>query len=196
MSKYHKMATQRVWKLSGINLVQPRPRKTQPKDTFDKWSIYTHDTVQIMSGENAGERGKVIRIDRKNNLVFVEGKKTVKKHIPVTPQTPQGGTFSMESGIHVSNVSLVDPHQDVPTRVRFELVKDETTEKMVRRRLSRRTGLEIPRPAFDPTEMEKARKKDNSVDTLLDAVKEQTYFPSLANPPLPGDLRLKNHGLW
>ncbi|KAI9189899.1 39S ribosomal protein L24, mitochondrial [Blastocladiella emersonii ATCC 22665] len=196
MSKYHKMVSQPLWKLKGYNLIQPKVPKVQPKDVVKRWNIFMHDDVMVMSGANKGEKGKVINIDKSRNLVFVEGKKLIKKHIPITPQTPRGGTYPMESGIHVSNVALIDPKDGQPCSVRWERVEDPATGKLIRRRISKLSSLEIPRPKFDPSELEKKRIKDNKCDTLLEAAQEQTYFPTLASPPVPGDLRLKGHGLW
>ncbi|KNE55014.1 ribosomal protein L24 [Allomyces macrogynus ATCC 38327] len=198
MSKFHKLVSPPVNKIKGINMIQAKLPKVQYKDRVPaaKWNLYKGDEVIVISGKDKGQKGKIIDMDREKMLVYVKDLKTVKKHVPKTPQTPSGGLFPMETGIHMSNVALIDPKDGMPCRVRWEKEKDQMTGQLVRRRISKRSGIDIPKPVFDPALLDEKRKKDNPVDTLAEAVKEQTFFPLLNSPPVPGDLRLKGHGLW
>merc|ERR1712025_1105381 len=94
------------------------PPKVAAKDIFRAWKIKRGDTVQVMVGKDKSKQGKVIKVQRKKNTVVVEGCNLVKRHIKSTANQ-QGGIATRESPLHVSNVSLVDPNDSLPTRVRL-----------------------------------------------------------------------------
>ena len=83
--------------------------------------IRTDDQVLITSGKDKGKQGKVIRVDPKRRRVFVEGANIVKRHqrprSMSDAQTGQAGIIEKEGPIDVSNVILVDPTDNKPTRV-------------------------------------------------------------------------------
>lgn len=76
------------------------------------------DNVQVMAGKDKGKRGKVLRVVRDADRVVVEGVNMVKRHQRPTPQNPQGGIVEKEMPIDMSNVMIVDPKTDKPTRIR------------------------------------------------------------------------------
>jgi large subunit ribosomal protein L24 len=84
------------------------------------------DNVQVMSGKDAGKRGRVLRVEPKRNRLYVEGLNIVKRHQrPRTMKESQrggkiGGVIEKEGPIHVSNVMLLDPKQNRPTRVTID----------------------------------------------------------------------------
>ena len=80
------------------------------------------DTVIVISGKNKGQRGKVLRVLHKTGRVVVERIAMVKRHTKPTQKNPQGGIIEKEGSLHLSNVMLLDPGTDKPTRVR---VKEE-----------------------------------------------------------------------
>ena len=88
--------------------------------------IRRDDTVEVMSGKDKGKTGKVLRVEPKKNRVFVEGMNMQKRHQrPRTLRDTQradavGGVIEREGPIHISNVMLVDPKSNKPTRVRIE----------------------------------------------------------------------------
>jgi large subunit ribosomal protein L24 len=69
--------------------------------------IKANDTVKIITGEDRGSTGKVLRVDRKANKLVVEGMNRVYKHVRRSQKNPQGGRLSKEMPIAVSNVLLV-----------------------------------------------------------------------------------------
>lgn len=79
------------------------------------------DTVQLISGHDKGKRGKVVRVSVADEKVLVEGFNQAWKHIKPTQQNPKGERRRIDRPVHVSNVMLVDPDTDKPTRVRFEM---------------------------------------------------------------------------
>jgi large subunit ribosomal protein L24 len=102
--------------------------------------IRSEDEVIVIGGKDRGKRGKVLRVDPKKERVFVEGLNMVKRH-----QRPQqtaggptaGGVIEREGPIHVSNVMLIDPKDDKPTRVGTELVDGK------RVRVAKRSGQRL-----------------------------------------------------
>ena len=81
--------------------------------------IRRDDEVVVISGKDRGKSGKVLRVDAEKRRVFVEGLNLVKRHQKPTPQRPnvQAGVISSEGPIHISNVMLLDPQSNKPTRV-------------------------------------------------------------------------------
>ena len=88
--------------------------------------IRRDDTVEVISGKDKGKTGKVLRVEPKKNRVFVEGMNIQKRHQrPRSLRDTQraeavGGVIEREGPIHISNVMLVDPKSNKPTRVRIE----------------------------------------------------------------------------
>jgi large subunit ribosomal protein L24 len=79
--------------------------------------IKREDTVLIISGNDKGKRGRVLRVYPEQDRIIVEGVRMMKKHTKPTQRDPQGGIIEREASLHVSNVMLVDPKNDEPTRV-------------------------------------------------------------------------------
>ena len=69
--------------------------------------IKANDNVKVISGEDRGTRGKVLRVDHEASKLVVEGVNRVYKHVRRSQRNPQGGRLSMEMPISVSNVMLV-----------------------------------------------------------------------------------------
>jgi large subunit ribosomal protein L24 len=101
--------------------------------------IRTDDRVLVTSGKDKGKEGKVIRVEPKRRRVYVEGVNIVKRHqrprSMTDAQTGQAGIIDKEGPIDVSNVVLLDPADDKPTRVGVRLGDDGR-----RVRYSKRTG--------------------------------------------------------
>jgi large subunit ribosomal protein L24 len=102
--------------------------------------IRTEDTVVVIAGKDKGKTGKVIRTDPKKDRVFVEGLNMVKRHQRPIPgrQNMPVGVIEKEGPIHVSNVAIVDPKDNKPTRI--GITRDDEGR---RKRVSRRTGSEL-----------------------------------------------------
>ncbi len=104
-----------------------------------KMQITKGDTVRVMTGEDAGTEGTVLRVLPKSNRVVVEGVNTVTKHKRATAAA-EGGIIKFPAPIHASNVMLLDPKSGEPTRVRRKKDKDGSVE-----RLSVKSDQPIPR---------------------------------------------------
>ena len=80
------------------------------------------DTVQVITGNDAGKTGRVIKVFIDRDRIVVEGVNIVKKNARPTQDTPQGGIIEKEATIHVSNVMLVAGGK--PTRVGYKTLED------------------------------------------------------------------------
>ncbi len=81
------------------------------------------DEVVVIAGREKGRRGKVLTVLPEAQRVVVQGVNVVTKHVKPSRQNPQGGIQKREAPIHLSNVMLVDPESNEPTRVRFKLLE-------------------------------------------------------------------------
>ena len=105
--------------------------------------IRSDDQVKVVSGKDKGKTGRVLRTDPKRSFVYVEGLNIVKRH--ERPRSVKeasrggevGGIVEKEGPIHVSNVALLDPQDNKPTRVGVRREGDK------RERYSKRTGAAI-----------------------------------------------------
>ncbi len=103
-----------------------------------KLHIKKGDTVTVISGNNKGQKGRVLEVIRKTDRAIVEGVNMIKKHTKPNAAMPQGGIVVREAPVHISNLMLVEPKTGKPTRVGRKL-NDEG--KLVR--ISKKSGEEI-----------------------------------------------------
>ena len=83
------------------------------------------DNVEVVTGKDAGKRGRVLRVDRDRERVVVEGVNMIKRHTRPNPQKRiQGGIVEREAPIHMSNVMVVSPDSGRPTRVGIKVLDD------------------------------------------------------------------------
>lgn len=96
--------------------------------------IRKNDTVEVVSGKDRGKRGRVLQVHPKKSLILVEGVNRVKRHTKPNPQRNiKGGILERENPLHISNVMLVDPDTDRPTRVGIEVRANGTRVRIARR---------------------------------------------------------------
>ena len=90
------------------------------------------DSVEVIAGRDKGKRGKIVRMLIKNNRAVVEGVNVVKRHLRPTQANPQGGITNKELPIHLSNLMIVDPKKDRPTRISMKKTEVKGKTRMVR----------------------------------------------------------------
>ena len=73
-----------------------------------QYKVKKGDTVEVIAGEQSGERGEVLSIDRKKGRVVVKNINMVKKTMPKTQENQRGGIVEKEASINISNVMVVD----------------------------------------------------------------------------------------
>ena len=81
------------------------------------------DKVEVIAGASKGKQGKITKILRNENRVIVEGCNIVKKHNKGNGQQT-GGILEVEAPIHASNVMILDPKTNKPTRIGHTIDKD------------------------------------------------------------------------
>ena len=96
------------------------------------------DKVVVITGKDRGKRGEIRKVLPKFNRVVVEGLNIVKKHQRARSQGQQSQIVEREAPLHISNVMLIDPNTDEPTRVTFRAREDGTLV-----RVGKRSGEDI-----------------------------------------------------
>jgi large subunit ribosomal protein L24 len=95
--------------------------------------IRKDDTVEVLAGDDKGTRGRVLRVLRDEGKVVVEGVNRVYRHLKPSRRNPQGGRLSKEMPVQVSNVALIDPQTNRPTRVGVKYLDDGTKVLVAKR---------------------------------------------------------------
>ena len=103
-----------------------------------KLHIKKCDTVVVLSGEDKGKTGKVLKVLKEKQRAIVEGVNIVTKSAKPSAKNPQGGFTKIEAPIHISNLSLIDPKSGKPTRIAIKVNEDG---KKVR--IAKKSGQEI-----------------------------------------------------
>lgn len=80
-------------------------------------NIKTGDKVRVIAGKDKGKEGTVTKTIAAKDRVVIEGVNMIKKAQKASQSNPQGGIVEVEAPIHVSNVMLIDPSSNQPTRV-------------------------------------------------------------------------------
>ena len=83
--------------------------------------IKKEDQVIIISGKYRGKKGKVLRVLPQKDKAVVEGANLVKKHVRPKRSGEKGQVIQMPSPLPVSNLKLICPHCEKPTRVGFKI---------------------------------------------------------------------------
>ena len=101
-----------------------------------KIRIQRDDQVRIVAGKDRGKSGRVLRVDRKNGRVLVEGVNIVKKAMRKKRENDRGGIVELEAPVHISNVMLVSKNGTV-TRIGFRVEKGRKV------RIAKKTGEQL-----------------------------------------------------
>jgi large subunit ribosomal protein L24 len=83
--------------------------------------IRKDDQVLVIAGNHNGKKGRVLKIFPEKERLIVEGVNLIKRHMRPTQRNPQGGIIEKEGTIHASNVMLVCPKCNTPTRINFQI---------------------------------------------------------------------------
>ena len=83
------------------------------------------DTVEVISGKDAGKQGRVLVVDRSRERLVIEGVNMIKRHTRPNPQkNVKGGVVEREVPIHASNVMVVSPDSGRKSRVGIQILDD------------------------------------------------------------------------
>lgn len=103
--------------------------------------IMKGDRVRVIRGNYRDMEGTVLEVLRDAGRVRVEGVNMRKRHTRPSEANPEGGIITFEAPVHVSNVMLIDPSSDEPSRLRMRVEPDGTKE-----RIAVKTGNPVPKP--------------------------------------------------
>ena len=95
-------------------------------------NIVKNDTVLVVSGNEKGKQGRVLKTFPKTKRVIVEGVKLIKRHTKPSQKNPQGGIIEKESAVHVSNVMVVCPKCGNVIRVKHKLLESGKSMRVCR----------------------------------------------------------------
>ena len=98
-----------------------------------KYRIKKDDQVKVIAGKDKGKIGRVLRVDRENGRVLVEGVNLARKAMRKKRQEDRGGIIDIEMPVHISNVMLMTRGGD-PTRVGTKVENGRKT------RIARKSG--------------------------------------------------------
>jgi large subunit ribosomal protein L24 len=79
--------------------------------------IKKEDTVQVMTGSEKGKKGRVLAVLPAKQKVLIERIRMIKRHMKPSKQYQQGGIIEKEAPMHISNVMIVCPKCEKPTRI-------------------------------------------------------------------------------
>ncbi|MDR1792801.1 MAG: 50S ribosomal protein L24 [Bacteroidales bacterium] len=102
-----------------------------------KIHIKKGDTVRVLSGDDRGQTGKVLKVEVEKYRAFVEGVNMVSKNTKPSAKSPQGGIIKKEASVHISNLMVIDSKGE-PTRIGR---RKNDAQKTVR--YSKKTGEDI-----------------------------------------------------
>ena len=97
--------------------------------------IRKNDMVRVISGNDKGMEGKILKVFPDSNRVIVEKVNLIKRHTKASKDVPQGGIIEKEGPINASNVMLVCPNTGKATRIGKDILSDGS-----RARVSKQSG--------------------------------------------------------
>jgi len=104
-----------------------------------KTPVRKDDEVIVIGGKDRGKRGRVLQVLPEKNRLLVEGVNMIKRHTRANPQKNiKGGIVEREAAIHASNVMLLDPETNEPTRIGSKKLSDGS-----RVRIGRKSGAVV-----------------------------------------------------
>lgn len=86
--------------------------------------IKKQDTVFVISGKEKGKKGRVLSMLPQKQRLIIEKINIIKKHMKPSKKYAQGGIIEKEASLHISNVMLVCPKCDKPTRISNVIMDD------------------------------------------------------------------------
>jgi len=102
--------------------------------------VHKNDSVVVIAGNYLGKNGKVLKVFREKSRVIVEGVNSIKRHTRPSQKNPQGGIIQKEAPIHISNVMVICPKCNEPSRLGHAHVTDPTTGRKRMMRVCKNCG--------------------------------------------------------
>ena len=105
------------------------PRKFNKKK---KLHVNRDDEVLVLAGNDKGKRGRVMIVYPTTDKALVEGVNMTTHHEKPSQENQQGGRIKREAPVHISNLMVIDPSSDEPTRIGRKRVEEEGGGRWVR----------------------------------------------------------------
>ena len=106
------------------------------------------DTVEVITGDDRGQRGRVLSVDRQSGKLIVEGVNKVYKHVRRSQRNPQGGRLSKEMPVQISNVLFVCPSCGKAARTGARYTDDGSKERYCKKCGNSDGRISPPRAAY------------------------------------------------
>ena len=148
--------------------------KVSVKKPLRRWRIFTGDTVCVIKGPEKGKVGKILKINKNEETMLIEGVNVQLRRIEFdSNEHSKGEMVTDHLPIRCSDANLQDPITKRPTRVGSGYTEDG---KLVR--VSKRSGAIIELPNRDHLSYENRikNKVDGPLDTQQEEVHRVTYF--------------------
>lgn len=107
--------------------------------------IKRDDIVKIISGDDKGKTGKVLRVDADNGLIVVEGVNQVWRHVRRSQKHQKGGRIRTEAALPASKVMVICQSCNKPTRIKVGHTEDpkEPKKSRLKTRVCRKCGKPV-----------------------------------------------------
>lgn len=89
-----------------------------------KYKLKKNDQIKIIAGKNIGSTGRILKVDKSNGTVIIEGRNMVKKAMRQSKQNQKGGIIEVEAPIKISNVMILCKKCG-PTRIGIQFKDDQ-----------------------------------------------------------------------
>lgn len=110
--------------------------------------IKVEDTVEVITGDDRGVRGRVLSVDHQARKLIVEGVNQVYKHVRRSQRNPQGGRLSKEMPVQASNVLIVCEKCTQATRLGVRYADDGAKERFCKKCGTNLGQVAPPRAAY------------------------------------------------
>jgi large subunit ribosomal protein L24 len=91
--------------------------------------LKVNDNVLVITGKDKGKKGKILKVDSKNNCITVEKLNLRTKHIKKRYNQP-GEKISYEAPMAISNVMIICPKTDKPSRIGYKVLANGKKERI------------------------------------------------------------------
>lgn len=93
------------------------------------------DTVKVISGNDRGKVGKILKVFPESNRIIIEGVNLIKRHTRPTQKNRKGGIVEKEGSINVSNAIYFDGRSNTQARLGHRILADDRKV-----RINKKTG--------------------------------------------------------
>lgn len=95
--------------------------------------IVKNDNVMVIKGKDRGKTGQVMRVLAKEGKVVIAGINVYKKASKASKKNPQGGIIEVVKPVEISNIALVCPSCNKPTRIGYLVAKNGAKDRICKR---------------------------------------------------------------